>query len=169
MKVRRGLGRLWIAAAAFWLVVRPAMAVGFVTTGPLAEQPEATYNELTRCITTGFSNLPTAKKQDSQAVQAIDEECERQTAGITLNEYQAMILGCVSLPQPLTDLCGAGTDKLRPMFAPGATEAATAPRNLTTPEFLAMESGCPETRDLTRTRCLRGIGKLKEQILRWSQ
>ena len=140
VRVRR-FWRLWITA----LVVRPAMAVDFVTGPPLEE---TTYNELVQC----FFNVPAAKRQDSQAMQAIAEECERQTAGITLNEYQAMVLGCVSLPHPLATLCVAGADKLEPMFASGSTEAATAPRNLTTPELLAMERGCPETRDdLTRT------------------
>jgi hypothetical protein len=31
VNVRRGLRRPWIAASSFWLVVRPAMAVDFVT------------------------------------------------------------------------------------------------------------------------------------------
>jgi len=144
----------------------PAAALDITPDAPPPEQPEATYNEIIKCLSEkGAFNATPATRQAAQ------EDCEARAAGITLKEYIAMGLGCVMTHDDAPSaLCGAGIDKLRPMFAPGAMDAATAPPNLKAVELLAMESGCAQIRDdLTKTQCLAGIGKLKEQILRRGQ
>jgi hypothetical protein len=133
--------------------------------GPPPEQPE-TYNEIVRCLAArGAFDIPMTQQNAAQ------EECEETASGITLNEYLAMSIGCImSIDETAQPTCISGVDKLRPMFTPGAKEAAVAPRDLRIAELIAMESVCSHIHDdLTNKRCLVGIRKLKEQILQKSQ
>jgi len=112
------------------------------------ETPDATAAEMTQCETKN----------------GLDENCLASVKGMTGFEFEAMLDGCVSIPDDFQrNPCGNGIEKLRPQFVIGK-ELPPFPK-LSAAEFAAIEIGCDYVKDAReKMQCTSGTKKLRAHL-----